>query len=384
MRERGARQRLLRRALVAMALGGTLLAGCAGGPAANRAGLDHSDNEDEASPTGSQSPGVEEDNESPTESAPEDPPNLPTAEPNVSLDPGTAIPAVPDACCLAAFPNGDLLVGTTGGNLSRVTEQGDITDVGQLQGALTELLALAIPPDDEPDTLYAYYAGASSSSVAAYGYDPTEPDGAQVNSTNQQIVRYLPHADSRSGGALTFGPEDGLLYVGIGDAGNAELATSPTSGAGKILRIEQNTPLPVDGGNIATESLVHSSGHGDIRGLAWDDVNRLWSVEVDPDGVTEVNAVIPQARYDEEAPKHSWEASEVDPVGLAYGAVSLWVPSRGQGLWRLPLDLSAAEVSGAPQLLADDLTAPTAVLPDASDGPLRVLIGDVVQPYGIS
>ncbi|UED84915.1 PQQ-dependent sugar dehydrogenase [Streptomyces profundus] len=397
MRERGARQRLLRRALVAVAAGGALLAGCVGGPAADRAAREPATPADDEASNGGEG---EADDERPGASPPPQEP-LPTAEPTGSAQriaslPEQAVPGWADACCLAEFPDGDLLVGTSAGALSRVTPEGEVTEVGQLSGALEagtgELLALAISPgfvgDGRPsDELYAFYAGAGSSAVAAYGHDPAGAEGSQVNSANRQVVRDLPRAESRNGGALAFGP-DGLLYLGLGDTGSATLAADPESEAGKILRMEPNGGPPDDGANVAIGSLVHTLGHGDIRGLAWDEQDRLWSVEIDPEGVVEVNAVIPGERYDQQPPEHSWESGEVDPVGLAYDAVSLWVPSRvGEGLWRLPLDLAHASRSAEPQPLGEELTGPSAVLPGAAEGRLRVLVtgagGGAVEEYAV-
>ena len=128
-----------------------------------------------------------------------------------------------------------------------------------------------------------------------------------------------------NGGRLAFGP-DGMLYVGTGDAGDADLAQDPSSLAGKILRVAPDGSVPED--NPTADSPVWSLGHRNVQGLAWDDDGRLFASEFGPDRDDEVNLV-------EAGANHGWpevtgrtEGDEfVDPVDVPRNRAQ----HRGQG-----------------------------------------------------
>ncbi len=85
-----------------------------------------------------------------------------------------------------------------------------------------------------------------------------------------------------SGGRLLFGP-DGLLYLALGDALQADLAQDPASLRGKILRIDTSGE---------TRPEVFASGLRNSFGIAFDPVSGvLWETENGPECNDELNVV---------------------------------------------------------------------------------------------
>ena len=182
----------------------------------------------------------------------------------------------------------------------------------------------------------------------------------------------IPLGAAANGGALAFGP-DGMLYAGTGQAGQGDAAASdPESLAGKILRIDPGSGgVPAD--NPFPGSHVYSSGHTDVRGLAWDGAERLWAV----DG-TELNAIAPGGDYaEQQEPVYDWADAGAEPAGLAYAPASrsFWMASATDGgLWRVPLNGEDVTLVADPALLDDgQLAQPRAVIPGTDDGEVLVL-----------
>ncbi|MER5430086.1 PQQ-dependent sugar dehydrogenase [Streptomyces sp. NPDC002588] len=97
-------------------------------------------------------------------------------------------------------------------------------------------------------------------------------------------------AGLHNGGRLRFGP-DGHLHATTGDPDDPDSAQDRNSLNGKILRLtKEGKPAP---GN-PFGSLVHSYGHRNPEGLAWDDRGRLWETEIGEDTHDELNLVSPE------------------------------------------------------------------------------------------
>ena len=88
-----------------------------------------------------------------------------------------------------------------------------------------------------------------------------------------------------------FGP-DGMLYAGTGDAGVPSRAQDRRSLGGKVLRMTPEGRPPADS---PFGSVVHSSGHRNVQGLAFDAAGRLWASELGQDRWDEVNQVVAAA-----------------------------------------------------------------------------------------
>jgi glucose/arabinose dehydrogenase len=285
-------------------------AGCTVGPAANRAGREGKDSEPGA-------PGV-----------PQSPPQAPQPEPQPDPVPpdgaltitSTHPTGLPDACCLAELPTGDLLIGTRSNGTIHLLDPttGHITDLGTLSGVAyapdRTLLALTVESAD-PDArgLFAYYTEGDTATIARYGYD----DEGNVAYTASTLVSELPQPEPTTTAqpALAFGP-DGMLYAGTAN--------------GEILRMTSIGWVPDD--NPDPGSLTYSTAStGSVTGLAWDSTNHLWVAT--PNQVNALGA----------PPRGTFPTPSERATGLAYvpASGSLWLSSstgNGGGLWRIPLN----------------------------------------------
>ncbi len=117
------------------------------------------------------------------------------------------------------------------------------------------LLDLALSPTyDEDGLIYAYITTATDNRVVDFTLKgPVTP-----------VLIGIPKGTTDNTGRIAFGADD-ELYVGTGDAGHPSLASTPTSLAGKVLRISAiGKPTP---GNPRRTSPVWTSGHHVVDGL---------------------------------------------------------------------------------------------------------------------
>ena len=118
----------------------------------------------------------------------------------------------------------------------------DITGIVNDGAGERGLLGLAFHPDYEHNgEFYVHYNDDKGDVVIArYTVLAGDPDLADVGSG--QVILKIPHrkAANHNGGMLAFGPNDGYLYVAIGDggAGQSGNAQNKSKLLGKILRID--------------------------------------------------------------------------------------------------------------------------------------------------
>ncbi|WP_299533805.1 sorbosone dehydrogenase family protein [uncultured Streptomyces sp.] len=266
---------------------------------------------------------------------------------------------------LAALPGGDLLVGSRDeATVTRIdAKTGKKTLLGSVPGVSPAgeggLLGLAVPATFGADRqVYAYFTTESDNRIARMTYDPKRPAGQQLGAPDT-VLRSLPKGFVHNGGRIAFGP-DRMLYAGTGETGDDQVAQDPDSLAGKILRMTPDGE-PVHG-NPEADSVVYSSGHRNVQGLAWDGQKRLWASEFGQDTWDELNLIEPGKNYgwpETEGekgrpgftePVAQWPTSKASPSGIAYAAGSVWVAGlRGERLWRVPLSGTAEEPSAEPQ-----------------------------------
>ena len=149
-----------------------------------------------------------------------------------------------------------------------VTEVQRLTEVQA--GGDGGLLGIAVSPKYETDkTVYVYYSTAKDNRVAKL----------TLEGVPEPILTGLPRSAADNGGQVAFGP-DGYLYVTTGDASAGGSKPNPRSLGGKILRMTTaGKPAP---GNPTKNSLVWSSGHRDVQGIAWDSSKRLFASDSGP------------------------------------------------------------------------------------------------------
>jgi glucose/arabinose dehydrogenase len=112
------------------------------------------------------------------------------------------------------------------------------------------LLGLAFDPDyDQNGLFYVHRTAFSGDSVLSRFSVSSDPDVA--NAGSEQVLLQLPQPfDGQNGGAIAFGPDDGFLYVGLGDGGSTgdpgNRAQDGDSLLGKLLRLDVGVPPAPD------------------------------------------------------------------------------------------------------------------------------------------
>jgi glucose/arabinose dehydrogenase len=213
---------------------------------------------------------------------------------------------------------------------------------GVVPGGEGGLLGLAVSPTYAQDQwVYAYFTAASDNRIVRFRL--------AAFATQQVIVSGLAKATIHNGGRIAFGP-DGMLYAGVGDAGNTANAQNTGSRNGKILRMTPTGGVPA--GN-PFNSLVYSLGHRNVQGLAWDSQGRLFATEFGQNTFDEVNQIVSGGNYGWPTcegmcnnpqfrnPILVWTTAEASPSGAAIANNNIFAAGlRGQRLWVVPITAS--------------------------------------------
>jgi glucose/arabinose dehydrogenase len=196
------------------------------------------------------------------------------------------------------------------------------------------LLGLAVSPSyDEDGWVYAYLTAADDNRIVRF----------RLGRAPEPVLIGIPKGSIHNGGRLAFGP-DGNLYAGTGDTGDRSLAQDPASLGGKILRMTPDGK-PVGG------SLVFSTGHRNVQGLAFDARGRLFASEFGQNRFDELNVVRegdnggwPDVEGPGDgggrfaAPLVTWTTDEASPSGVAVLGDRVYVAAlRGRRLWQVPV-----------------------------------------------
>ena len=201
---------------------------------------------------------------------------------------------------LTFLPTGDALVGERNtGRIYRIpADGGERTLVGTVPGVVPDgeggLLGLAVDPLFIHDSfVYAYLTAEADNRIIRFRLTPDEPEVYDV----EVVLDGIAKAGNHDGGALAFGP-DGMLYAGVGDAGD------PCTGAGPRLPQRQD---PADGparrtrrSRTPTPTPTRSSGRwGTATCRAWPGTRAagLWATEFGQDTFDEVNLIEPGGNY---------------------------------------------------------------------------------------
>jgi len=285
---------------------------------------------------------------------------------------------------LAPLPDGDLLVSSRDeGTVSRIDgDSGRVTELGSVPGVDAGgeggLLGIAVSPDFAEDRyVYAYFTSASDNRIVRMLYDADREEGNQLGAPST-VFKGIPKGMIHNGGRIAFGP-DRMLYAGTGEAGDRGLSQDEDSLGGKILRMTPDGEPPGHG-NPEADSVVYSSGHRNVQGLAWDAEKRLWAAEFGQDTWDELNLIRPGGNYGwpevegragEEGfvdPVAQWRPAEASPSGIAVARGSVWMAGlRGERLWRIPLD-GAKTVAEPQAFLEGEYGRLRTVVSDGGDG----------------
>lgn len=218
------------------------------------------------------------------------------------------------------------------------------------------LLGLAVSPGYVQDGyVYVYLTTATDNRIVRFRL--TAPQN------QEPVLTGLARSSIHNGGRIAFGP-DGMLYAGVGDAGQTANAQNPQSRNGKILRMRPDGSVPSD--NPTAGSLVYSLGHRNVQGLTWDAQGRLYAAEFGQNTWDEVNLIVAGGNYGWPTvegrandprfrdPLVVWSTAEASPSGAAIAGNRLFVAAlRGTRLWNVPLTgtggvgTPTAELTGA-------------------------------------
>lgn len=135
----------------------------------------------------------------------------------------------------------------------------DITT--RVKSSATEqgLFSVAFPPTYATDgAFYVNYTNTAGNTVVARYHVTADPDVA--DSTNEEIVLTVNQPDvNHNGGQLAFSPNDGYMYIGMGDGGGSgdpqNNAQNQNSLLGKMLRVDVATntyTIPPDNPFVGT------------------------------------------------------------------------------------------------------------------------------------
>lgn len=205
---------------------------------------------------------------------------------------------------MAVLPDGEMLVTEKRGKLFTVSQTGEKTEVGGVpevdyggQGGLGDV---ALHPEfTENGVVFLSYAEAGENGTrgAAVARAVLSREGdAPVLRDLEVIWRQQPKVSGRGhySHRIAFSPDGGKLYITSGERQKGAPSQDMDKNLGKIIRLNADGSVPDDNpfqddGDLA--KTFWSIGHRNLLGLAFDDEDRLWQIEMGPRGGDELNLV---------------------------------------------------------------------------------------------
>ena len=167
------------------------------------------------------------------------------------------------------------------------------------------LLGLAFHPEYQTNgRFFVHYSNSSGDTqISEFSVSPSNPDIANPNSEVMLLTVSQPFTN-HNGGTIAFGPQDGYLYIGLGDGGGGgdtnNNAQNPTLLIGKLLRIDidsqsggNNYGIPSDNPFISdpnTRDEIWATGlRNPFRFTMDPETNSIWIGDVGQNAREEVN-----------------------------------------------------------------------------------------------
>ena len=167
------------------------------------------------------------------------------------------------------------------------------------------LLGLAFHPEYQTNgRFFVHYSNSSGDTqISEFSVSTSNPDIANPNSELMILTVAQPFSN-HNGGTIAFGPQDGYLYIGLGDGGGGgdtnNNAQNPTLLIGKLLRIDidaqsggNNYGIPSDNPFIAdpnTRDEIWATGlRNPFRFTMDPETNNIWIGDVGQNAREEVN-----------------------------------------------------------------------------------------------
>ena len=203
-----------------------------------------------------------------------------------------------------------------------VVEQGGVIKIVDLNGVVNTtpfldiqsivnaggergLLGLAFHPEYQVNgRFFVHYSNSSGDTqISEFSVSTSNPDIANPNSEVMLLTVAQPFSN-HNGGTIAFGPQDGYLYIGLGDGGGGgdtnNNAQNTTLLIGKLLRIDIDTQS--DGNNYGIPSDNPFIGDPNTRDEIWalglrnpfrftmdPETNSIWIGDVGQNAREEVN-----------------------------------------------------------------------------------------------
>ena len=167
------------------------------------------------------------------------------------------------------------------------------------------LLGLAFHPEYQTNgRFFVHYSNSSGDTqISEFSVSTSNPDIANPNSEVMILTVSQPFSN-HNGGTIAFGPQDGYLYIGLGDGGGGgdtnNNAQNPTLLIGKLLRIDidaqsggNNYSIPSDNpfiGDPNTRDEIWATGlRNPFRFTMDPETNSIWIGDVGQNAREEVN-----------------------------------------------------------------------------------------------
>lgn len=209
------------------------------------------------------------------------------------------------------LPDGSLLVTERGGHMRTVSSAGDVSEPIQGLPAVADkgqggLLDVVLSPGFASDRViyWTYSEPRDTGNGTSVARGVLSPDARRVSDV-RVVFRSMPtyDGDKHFGSRLLFGPEDGMLYMTLGE--RSDLATRPqaqqmNSHLGKLLRLTPDgAPAPGNPftGQPDSRPEIWTSGHRNVQAAAFDAQGRLWVVDHGPQRGDEVNLIEKGSNY---------------------------------------------------------------------------------------
>jgi len=187
----------------------------------------------------------------------------------------------------------------------------DLQNEVAFNGGELGLLGLAFHPNYENNGLFYvnYTAGnplrtiISRFSVSAQNPNQADPESEVI------LIELDQHTTIHKGGQLVFGPEDGLLYISLGDGGAGGKSQDLTNLFGSILRIDVDNPegeknygIPPDnpffGNTSGFREEIYAYGLRNPWRISFDSVTgELWCGDVGQSSSEEINIIQSGSNY---------------------------------------------------------------------------------------
>ncbi|WP_182346710.1 PQQ-dependent sugar dehydrogenase [Tomitella gaofuii] len=233
------------------------------------------------------------------------------------------------------------------GRILEITADGSARTVGTVPSVVTGgeggTLGMAV---DDGRRLYVYSTGPEGNRIQRFSL--LGQQGSLALGPPETILDGLPSATIHNGGRIAFGP-DGMLYAGVGDAGERSRAQDLGSLGGKILRMTPDGAVPAD--NPFPGSLVYSYGHRNVQGFGWAEDGTMFASEFGQNTWDELNVIEPGGNYGWPVvegiagdarfldPVQQWRPAEASPSGIAVADGTVFIANlRGATLRAVPVD----------------------------------------------